>query len=100
WLPKETLAVFDLTVGYLDPAGQAIVKPRLPQVTVLHRERYDGADSDLPSYDTRMRAFQATQGMDDIPWTQKTARRITGTAALTGRDRLREALQGFGIALR
>jgi len=99
-LPKETFAVFGLTVGYPDPSAEAAVKPRLPQATVLHKERYDGADNDLASYDTRMRAFQAAQGMDDIPWTQKTARRITGTAALTGRDRLREALQGFGIELR
>ena len=99
-LPRETFAVFGLTVGYPDPSAAAAVKPRLPQATVLHKERYEGTDEDLSSYDTRMRAFQASQGMDDIAWTQKTARRITGKAALTGRDRLREALLGFGIELK
>lgn len=99
-LPKETFAVFGLTVGYPDPSAGAAIKPRLPQARVLHREQYDGTDEDLESYDTRMRAFQAAQGMDDVAWTQKTARRITGKAALTGRDRLREALLGFGIELK
>jgi len=98
-LPKETFAVFGLTVGYPDPAAGTGIKPRLPQQTVLHKERYDSTDSDLASYDASMREFQAGQGMGDIAWTQKTARRITGKAALTGRDRLREALLGFGIKL-
>ena len=98
-LPKETFAVFGLTVGYPDPAAGTGLKPRLPQQTVLHKERYDSTDSDLASYDASMREFQAGQGMGDIAWTQKTARRITGKAALTGRDRLREALLGFGIKL-
>ena len=98
-LPKETFAVFGLTVGYPDPSAGTSIKPRLPQQTVLHKERYDGTDDDLSSYDARMREFQAAQGMGDGAWTQKTARRITGKAALTGRDRLREALLGFGIKL-
>lgn len=98
-LPKETFAVFGLTVGYPDPSAGAGIKPRLPQQTVLHKERYDSADSDFASYDERMREFQAAQGMGGTAWTQKTARRITGKAALTGRDRLREALLGFGIKL-
>src|SRR5690606_6689384 len=84
-LPSETFAVFGLTVGYPDPSVETAIKPRLPQATVLHHEQYDGTDTELPAYDARMRAFQATQGMDNTDWTQKTAHRITGKAALTGR---------------
>lgn len=98
-LPPETFAVFGMTLGYPDPRVPTGVKPRLPQQMVVHREQYDASRSELADYDQRMRAFQAEQGMDDKNWTEKTASRITGVASLTGRHRLREALNGFGIRL-
>ena len=40
-LPQKAFVVFGLCVGYADPAAKNEVKPRLPQSTVLHHERYD-----------------------------------------------------------
>jgi len=98
-LPKETFAVFGLTIGYPHPDVATDIKPRLPQPVVVHREQYRANPQALPDYDQRMREFQAEQGMQDTHWTAKSARRITGIPALTGRHRLREALAGFGIKL-
>jgi nitroreductase len=42
-LPKQSFVVFGLCVGYATEKAAGEVKPRLPQGTVLHRERYDAS---------------------------------------------------------
>ena len=43
-LPPHVFAVFGLCVGYPNP--DSAVKPRLPQLAVLHRETYNLAEQD------------------------------------------------------
>lgn len=100
-LPADTVAIFGLCVGHPDPARPAAVRPRLPQSTVLHRERYDTAPeaADVLDYNGAMRAFQASQGMTQVNWSQHSAGRVAGPQSLSGRDRLRSALFKLGFGL-
>lgn len=100
-LPHLVLPVFGLCVGHPDPARPASVKPRLPQAAVLHRETY-GADQDtaVAAYDETLREFQLSQGLPSIGWKQSVVNRVSKIRALSGRERLREALESFGFRLR
>lgn len=100
-LPPETLAVFGLTVGYPDPARASTVKPRLPQSTVLHRERYDDArrPDDLSRYNNTLRGFQHEQNMMLVDWTEQVSTRIGTTPALKGRELLTGVLRRLGFQL-
>lgn len=100
-LPPETVAVFGLTVGHPDPARASDVKPRLPQSTVLHRERYDTASrpADLAAYNAALREFQAEQSMLPLDWTEQVTRRIGTTPALKGREQLSSVLHRLGFKL-
>lgn len=102
-LPPRVVAVFGLCVGKPDPAQPAAVKPRPPQSVVLHRETYSlpAQTAGLEQYDTAMSAFYASQGMKVRgTWSNHSAKRIRDAAALTGRDRLAEALQALGFPLK
>lgn len=100
-LPPETLALFGLTVGYPDPTRASDVKPRLPQSTVLHRERYDVATrpDDLSGYNSTLRGFQHEQNMMLIDWTEQVSSRIGTTPALKGRELLTGVLRRLGFQL-
>jgi nitroreductase len=100
-LPSDTFAVFGMCVGYPDPKLPADIKPRLPQSTVLHHERYDThteADA-ISHYDQQIVEFQNQQHRDNRPWSSVAVERVQGPESLSGRDRLREALNGFGFKL-
>jgi nitroreductase len=100
-LPNDTFAVFGMCVGYPDPTQPADIKPRLPQSTILHHERYDThteAEA-ISHYDQQMIDFQHQQQRDDRPWSRVAVERVKGPESLSGRDRLREALNGFGFKL-
>lgn len=101
--PEGVFTVFGLVIGYPDPAQPAAVKPRLPQASVLHHERYQ-APVDLPSevgqYDTVLGAFQASQGQAVVGWTEAVLDRLRDAGSLNGRDRLAEALHAAGFELR
>jgi nitroreductase len=101
-LPPKTMAVFGMCVGYPDPARPAHVKPRLPQSAVLHREQYDSASQQdaASAYDETMRRFQEAEGMRLIDWTRQATTRVSGPGALSGRDRMREALANLGFLLK
>lgn len=99
-LPPETVAIFGLTVGYPDPAAGSDVKPRLPQSSVLFRERYgEVAKADLEAYDERLGAFQKQQGIPAVGWTTVLAQRIADGAALRERTGLKAVLRRLGFAL-
>jgi nitroreductase len=100
-LPPLVLPVFGLCVGRIDPARPAEVKPRLPQAAVLHRETYSTEQhAPVAAYDETLRDFQRSQALPPTGWTQAVVSRVSKVAALNGRERLREALQGFGFRLR
>lgn len=101
-LPANVFAVFGLCVGYPDPARPADVKPRLPQRLVLHRERYDASlpQPELDRYEAALKAFQQGQDMPVVGWSGTALNRVRGPEALTGRDRMRDALAALGFGLR
>jgi len=101
-LPPQAFAVFGLCIGHPDPAKASSIKPRLPQPTVLHRERYsiDGEEPALAAYDQDLRRFQKSQGMTEVDWTRFAVERVKDAAALRGRDRLGAILARLGFPLR
>ncbi|MDK4700621.1 NADPH-dependent oxidoreductase [Rhizobium sp. CNPSo 4062] len=101
-LPEGVFPVFGLTVGYPDPATSAAVKPRLPQTTVLHHERYDHRrrSEDLRHYNTVLQDFQTEQRMPRIDWTVQVKNRIGSVEALKGRHLLGVAARRLGFRLK
>ncbi|HEY0200589.1 MAG TPA: nitroreductase family protein [Burkholderiaceae bacterium] len=101
--PAGVFPVFGLVVGRPDPARPAAVKPRLPQQTVLHHERYQPPATelqDIAAYDATLRTFQASQQMPAQDWSTLVLERLRDAPALKGRARLAEALHGAGFTLR
>jgi nitroreductase len=102
-LPPRVVAMFGLCVGTPDPARPAAIKPRPPQSVVLHHETYSlpVQDGGLEHYDSAMSRFYASQGMKvHGSWSDHSAKRVRDAAALTGRDRLVEALNALGFPLK
>lgn len=100
-LPKLVFPVFGLSVGHPDPDVATAIKPRLPPSVVLHHERYTpAAPAGLDAYEGRMDAFQAEQGMASEPWLSRCINRMRDARALSGRDRMRDALAALGFELR
>jgi nitroreductase len=103
-LPSRVFAVFGMTLGKEDPAQQASIKPRLPQSAVLHHERYHPVaeqQADVATYNEAMAAFYAQQQMKVRgTWAVHSGKRVATPEALTGRDRLKEALQALGFPLK
>jgi nitroreductase len=101
-LPEGVFPVFGLTVGYPDPAVPAGVKPRLPQTTVLHRERYDPTPrpGDLKDYNAALGSFQAEQSLPLTDWTEQVKNRIGTVEALKGRHLLGAAVRKLGFKLK
>jgi nitroreductase len=101
-LPKKAFVVFGLCVGYADPAAKNEVKPRLPQSTVLHRERYDDAPEgrDRPVYDAEMAKFSARNEMQATTWTARMLNRMGPIKAMNGRERIRATLAKLGFEIR
>ena len=101
-LPPRAFAVFGLCVGYADPKAKNEVKPRLPQSTVLHHERYDAAPEtkDRPAYDAEMSKFSARNEMQATTWTQRVLNRMGPIKSMNGRETIRAALARLGFEIR
>lgn len=110
-LPAHVFPVFGLSVGHPDPAQPAAVKPRLPQAAVLHREAYGrdlpdlvGPEGDearlVQQYDALIQAFQRSQGLPPVPWSEQAQQRVAGPESLSGRHVLRDFIQAQGFELR
>ncbi|BAY09180.1 NADPH-dependent oxidoreductase [Calothrix sp. NIES-2098] len=102
-LPPHVVAVFGLCVGYADSSVNVEIKPRLPQVAVLHQETYqlEKQDEAIADYNQIMKAFYNSQQMN-VPgdWSEHSAKRIAFIESLSGRDKLREVLNNLGFELR
>lgn len=101
-LPPHVFPLVGLAIGYPDPAAPASVKPRLPLDAVLSRETYRGEDprEAVARYDPRLRGFQREQAMAERDWSEQATQRVRGTASMSGRDLLRDALGQLGFELR
>ncbi|MDF9391773.1 MULTISPECIES: NADPH-dependent oxidoreductase [Methylococcus] len=102
-LPRGVFAVFGLCVGHPEPGAIPAIKPRLPQNAVLHRETYalESQDEAVERYNATMSEFYAEQNMAVTgDWSKHSASRISGPAKLSGRDRLKAALNALGFELR
>ncbi|TYQ25919.1 NADPH-dependent oxidoreductase [Pseudanabaena sp. UWO310] len=102
-LPPLVFPAFGLSVGYPDPDNIPIVKPRLGQSAVLHREEYstEAQEEAIAEYDQIMTDFyQQQQTGINVDWSTHSTARIATAAALGGRDRLTEVLHNLGFAIR
>lgn len=101
-LPPGVMGVFGLCVGHAREGAEGEVKPRLPQAVVLHHGRYDSANErvERAAYDTRMEAFTARNEMAKSNWTQRVISRLGTLKALSGRDKMRAAIEAIGFPLR
>lgn len=101
-LPPGAFAVFGMCVGYAAAGAEGEVKPRLPQPAVLFRGTYGNPEEPAlrAAYDARLADFSRRNEMADATWTSRVLARMGTLAAMRGRDRLRETLQGLGFPMR
>ncbi len=100
-LPPGVAPVFGLCVGHAAPGREGEVKPRLPQEAVLHRETYDADDrAHRAAYDPRLADFSRRNEMLGDTWTQRVISRLGTMKALSGRDKLKDALIALGFPLK
>jgi nitroreductase len=101
-LPQGAMGLVGLCIGYGDETKKAMVKPRLPQSAVLHRERYDttGEAEGTAIYDRALHKFSEVAERTPYTWTQRVISRVGRLSSLAGRDRIREAMGRLGLPLR
>ncbi len=102
-LPPRVVGLFGMTVGVPVENDTSMVKPRLPQPSVLHRETYKVEEDAIAieSYNETMQAFYASQKMNvNGDWSQHSAERVAGPENLSGRHRIRQTLQDMGFELK
>ena len=101
-LPPRTMGVVGLCVGYADESDTKwLVKPRLPQSAVLHRERYSAAADPQAraSYDGVLQRFSAVSERVAYTWTERVVARMGRLSAMAGRDKIRSAMKRRGFLL-
>ncbi|MBR0655677.1 nitroreductase family protein [Plastoroseomonas arctica] len=101
-LPPQVMGVFGLCVGHAREGAEGEVKPRLPQSVIVHHGRYDSANeqAERADYDARMTAFTTRNEMATSNWTQRVISRLGTFKALSGRDKMRAAIEALGFPLR
>jgi nitroreductase len=101
-LPPKAFVVFGLCVGYATEQAAGEVKPRLPQSTVLHHERYDASKeaSQRAVYDAEMSKFSSRHELQAATWTQRVLNRLGPIKSMNGRERMRTALAALGFEIR
>ena len=101
-LPHQSFVVFGLCVGYATEKGEGEVKPRLPQSTVLHHERYDATNeaAQRKVYDAEMSRFSARHELQAATWTQRVLNRLAPLKSMNGRETIRASLAKLGFEIR
>ena len=101
-LPPGVMCVFGLCVGYAKPGAESSVKPRLPQDVVLHHERYSAAGDEAHRdvYDKALAAYSKTHEMSQYTWTERVLNRMGPIKSMSGRDKLKAAIESLGFPLR
>ena len=82
--------------------GVGEVKPRLPQSTVLHHERYDATNeaAQRKVYDAEMSRFSARHELQAATWTQRVLNRLAPLKSMNGRETIRASLAKLGFEIR
>jgi nitroreductase len=101
-LPKQSFVAFGLCVGYPTDKGAGEVKPRLPQSTVLHYERYDASReaAQRAVYDAEMSRFSQRHELQAATWTQRVLNRLGPLKSMNGRETIRASLKKLGFEIR
>jgi len=100
-LPPGVVGVFGLCVGYAKPGAESSVKPRLAQPAILFHERYDASrdEEHRKAYDEELAAFSKAHEMSQYTWTERVLNRMGPIKSMSGRDKLKAALQALGFRL-
>ena len=101
-LPPGAVCVFGLCVGHAADGVTNAVKARLPQAAVLHHERYmvEGEQAIRQSYDAELARYSKQHEMAQYSWTERVISRVGKLKAMSGRDRMRAAIEQLGFPLR
>jgi nitroreductase len=101
-LPPQAFVVFGLCVGYPTEKSAGEVKPRLPQASVVHHDRYDasGEIGERAAYDQELDKFSRRNEMQATTWTQRVLTRLGPIRSMNGRERMRAALSALGFEIR
>lgn len=101
-LPPKSFVAFGLCVGYPTEQATGEVKPRLPQASMLYRERYDAQHeaAQRAVYDKEMERFSARHELQAATWTQRVLNRLAPLKSMNGREKMRAALASLGFELR
>lgn len=101
-LPPRAMCVFGLCVGYPKPGAESSVKPRLAQAAVLHREKYSSArdEAHRAAYDAELARYSKAHEMTQYSWTERVLNRMGPIKSMSGRDKLKAAIEALGFPLR
>lgn len=101
-LPPGAMCVFGLCVGYAKPGAESSVKPRLAQPAVLHREKYSPArdEANRAAYDAELARYSKAHEMTQYTWTERVLNRMGPIKSMSGRDKLKAAIEALGFPLR
>ncbi|MBS0242234.1 MAG: nitroreductase family protein [Proteobacteria bacterium] len=101
-LPPGAMGVFGLCVGYAKPGAESSVKPRLAQEAICFRERYTTANDakHRAAYDAELARYSKAHEMSQYTWTERVLNRLGPIKSLSGRDKLKAAIQALGFPLK
>jgi nitroreductase len=101
-LPPNAMCVFGLCIGKAADGVTNQVKPRLAQGTVLHRERYSTENEAAirAQYDIELARFSKQHEMGEYTWTDRVINRVSKLKAMSGRDKMRAAIEALGFPLK
>ncbi|MGE0698622.1 MAG: NADPH-dependent oxidoreductase [Hyphomicrobiaceae bacterium] len=101
-LPPGVVCVFGLCVGYPKPGAESSVKPRLAQPAILFRERYDASQDEKhrAAYDAALASYSKAHEMSQYTWTERVLNRLGPIKSMSGRDKLKAAIQALGFPLK
>ena len=100
-LPPRVVCVFGLCVGYPKPGAESAVKPRLAQPAILFRERYSAAadGAHRAAYDAELARYSKSHEMSAYTWTERVLNRLGPIKSMSGRHKLKAALQSLGFPI-
>lgn len=101
-LPPGCMCVFGLCIGYAADGVTNAVKARLPQAAILHHETYDaGKEQALrKTYDAELARYSKQHEMAQYTWTERVINRVGQLKAMSGRDKIKAAIERLGFPLR
>ncbi len=95
-LPSGVYVVFGMSIGWPEKEPPTILKPRLPEELVIHREKYDATDprEKMAEYDRKLGEFYGARNKSESAWTAP----IAGHLQNHPRPHLRGELEDLGFS--